>query len=387
MEDKEKKAGAGLSGAGAGSPAPVYDLFDVMKGVTEEVALGNMAGIPGWIERADGAKRAMAVAHGCSQAIHDNKPKAVETLLLCLPPGPGRKGAAARAMEWASTSCRLECVEAAARAEPSVLLDPEASQAAALAAANVGHLEGVAWVAAHCARLDWSDPRLAEMGCRAADRGTEEQLRAFLAAGMDPNGVGEDGATPLTRAVTSGRPDSCVALLAAGADILFSAQGTGKPCALLYAAVNSSSSERDACWTLARAALERMDPAAWVHGAEAIRALGQLAMQGGSQAAEAVAMLLGKGMDPNKKNEDGRTALMNAALGSQQKPGSAMLVALMAAGADPALKDDRGWDAVRLARDEHRSSGVAEWLEAASLAASLARECPEERPAKGPLRM
>lgn len=377
--------GGGMAMEKTGEPEeagePAHDFFDVLEGIGKAIESGGPGSIPEGINRLALAQKGLAVEYGCARAIQSGKPEALLVLLGCAPKGSKRQALAAQALGWASSAGSINCMEATAMAEPSVLADEAACQGAAVAAAKKDRLDVVAWIASRFDGLDWRDSELSEAGCLAGDRGLKDQLASFLAAGMNPNGRGKDGGTPLARAVRSGRADLCGALLFAGADPL---RGTvDKPCAMLLSAVASCGQARDEIWDMMEECLQAREPGGQGLDGDAVLALSQLSMQEGARAAKAVSLLLSKGVDPNDFDAQGRTALMSAAVASRQSPGSAMLAALMAAGADPSIKDAKGWDAARYARDTSARSGVAEWIEAEALRLAT----PVGNTEKAPLRM
>ena len=118
----------------AGEPA--HDFFDVLEGIGKAIESGGPGSIPEGINRLALAQKGLAVEYGCARAIQSGKPEALLVLLGCAPKGSKRQALAAQALGWASSAGSINCMEATAMAEPSVLADEAACQGAAVAAAK-----------------------------------------------------------------------------------------------------------------------------------------------------------------------------------------------------------------------------------------------------------
>ena len=168
-----------------------------------------------------------------------------------------------------------------------------------------------------------------------AEQFEDELCQALIDAGADINAQSSRGYVPLTWALKGDNIDNFKLLLAAGADLdpLDSGEGDFSP--------------------LSMAAKHGLD--------------------------EAVKMLIGLGVDVNKSNADGVTAIKNAAIS-----GNASCVELLLdAGANPDIADNQGFAAIHNAVDEDHLDIVKLLVEHGSNVNLAIGECPGDPESEG----
>lgn len=139
---------------------------------------------------------------------------------------------------------------------------------------------------------------------RAIDHGDKKSVALYLEAGMDPNTKGNWDTSALTKAAESNQPEAAQLLVAAGADLNARNKDDRSPA---YMAVNSGSVDRGAkvLDILIKAGADLK--ATYRNG----RTLLHLAVD--SDNGTALTKLLAAGLDPNAKDEQGRTPFSEAA--------------------------------------------------------------------------
>lgn len=199
-------------------------------------------------------------------------------------------------------------------------------------AARPGHLEMVDLLLERGAPIDARNLAGSTALYVAAERGQVAVVRRLIDKGADVNLKGRSGASPVAAAAFGGRALVVEILLAHGADGR-TADDTGKP-PIVYAA---ASGQLDIVKQLLAPNIDIN--ARYAHDLTLLMwASGPDERVAEPQALEIVSYLLDAGAHIDDQDARGRTALMIAAEGNR----SEIVKALLARGADPAIKDKAG---------------------------------------------
>ncbi|MFE1595492.1 ankyrin repeat domain-containing protein [Nocardia sp. NPDC058705] len=190
---------------------------------------------------------------------------------------------------------------------------------------------------------DGLDPALYD----AAVANDTARVRDLIARGADLETRGEGGRTPLVAATKNAANEAAVALIEAGADV--NAKDDIQDSAYLYAGAEG---------------LDQILEATLRHGADlrSVNRYGGTALIPASEHAHVstVRMLIAAGVDVNHVNTPQWTALQEAVVyGDGSQPYQETVTALLAAGADPQIRDAQGRTALQNAERLDQEAIVA----------------------------